>query len=463
MNAKNVCDQCNLNFKHNIINTKSHCAFCLKKICEKIILKMQNIHQKQTNKQQYDQKVRVALRYRPPKPKSKNKLIEEYATYKDATNIIGKRNIFTHPCKTQDIFESMCHDFTNNLFTGVCCAIMAYGQTGSGKTYTMYGDLKKNGIIPLIGQKIFEKKSQYSQKWNINVSMSFFEIYNEQINDLLNLNQKNMKVRYDKSMDEFFVVNLSNLHVNGGVNSLLKLITNGLKNRKVSKTKYNNNSSRSHTILRIMLKCQNKYLGISRSSYVDLVDLAGSENTSKAGSSKQHETKSINQSLLSLKNIVRELASQSTRRKSKKKKHGRSKSLHHNVASYRNSKLTELLKNSISGKAKVSIICTLSPDIVDTYENKSTIMFAKNAKTVDVTPTANQQIIKTLESTTNQTEKLQEEIKRYEHEIESLKKQLDDNRSCNKHIPSLNNNNNNNDLFYKLQMIDLTRKMLLNN
>ena len=228
---------------------------------------------------------------------------------------------------------------------------------------------------------------------------------------------------------------------------LLKILQTCTSKRKVSKTNYNKNSSRSHSLLRITINSTNSYLAIKRTSHIDLVDLAGSETTTKAGLDKIHETKSINKSLFALTTAIRILS-----KNPHKKSHKRSQS-ETPFVQYRNSTLTKLLKNSISGSSKLLIICTLSPHVCDNSENKNTISFANNAKVVDIAPTINQNIINSSPKI-NQHKKWKEEIKRYELEIDNLKKQLQ--VGVKKRLSK-------NALFYKLEMIKANRNLLIEN
>ena len=205
----------------------------------------------------------------------------------------------------------------------------------------MQGTKKERGIIPLSISAIFQKLN--SLKLNFKMKVSYLEIYNETINDLLNEANTNLGIRTNPENNEAFVHGLTAEEVTNETSSFLWL-EKGDSVRKVAETNANHSSSRSHTIFTITLEIKKD--GIVKKSEINLVDLAGSESAGKTKSEgmRFREGANINKSLLSLSNIISGLSKPS-------------KGKFHN---FRESKLTRILQKALSGNSKTSIICTIS-------------------------------------------------------------------------------------------------------
>ena len=248
------------------------------------------------------------------------------------------------------------------LLEGVNLTIFAFGQTSTGKTFTMKGKFPSNeGIIPLSIKEIFNLMDNNK---NFKVKCSYFELYNENINDLLDVNKKNLEIR-ENSNKEIIINNLTEILCDS-TTEILNLFFKGEENRKISYTKLNVNSSRSHTIFR--LNIENLINNKKYFSVLNLIDLAGSENCNKtlAKGKVLKEGININKSLLALSNVINKLSQKNF------------------FCNFRESKLTRLLQNSLSGNSKTNIICTIT-DVEEHYsETYNTILFgikAKNIKT----------------------------------------------------------------------------------
>ena len=199
--------------------------------------------------------------------------------------------------------------------------IFAYGQTSTGKTYTMQGDIPDNeGIIPLTLKEIFEKINSSNEIINSKITASFIEIYNENINDLLDNTKINLDLR-ETINKEVIVNNLTEIKINNHEEAL-NLLLKGNESRIVASTKLNEKSSRSHCIFRLNLEItknkgknniyenENGNEKIILKSHINLIDLAGSENSSKTGCVGQRlkEGSNINKSLLALSNVINKLS-----------------------------------------------------------------------------------------------------------------------------------------------------------
>ncbi|KAI9142686.1 P-loop containing nucleoside triphosphate hydrolase protein [Paraphysoderma sedebokerense] len=247
--------------------------------------------------------------------------------------------------------------------------IFAYGQTSSGKTFTMNGSNREPGVIPLAISDIFNSISQ-DETHEYLLRISYCEIYNEVIRDLVNPDNFNLKIHEDVTRG-VFVGNLTELVITD-IDDIFTAIENGEKNRHVGETNMNERSSRSHTILTMVSK-RPSYSGAVRSSKLNLVDLAGSERVGLTGAEgiRLKEGGHINKSLLTLGTVIARLSEGGDGRH----------------IPYRDSKLTRILQPSLGGNARTAIICTITPASNHLDDTLSTLKFASRAKTVKNKPT----------------------------------------------------------------------------
>jgi hypothetical protein len=286
--------------------------------------------------------------------------------------------------------------------------IFAYGQTGSGKTFSMMGGDshadENRGIVPRLNEEMFQViHDTATETTKYLVTVSYLEIYNEMIRDLLNPSDKALKVREHPNLGHY-VEGLCELIV-AKTDDVLKLLEQGNTVRRVAATSMNERSSRSHSIF--MIKLERKTLEVSAdvhketslSAKINLVDLAGSERASKTGAtgSTLKEGAAINQALTVLGRVINALAEGP----------GRSGSL----PPYRESKLTLLLKNSLGGNAATIMLAAISPANYNYDETLSTLRYANRAKSIQNAVTRNEDI----------NERMVRELK---EEIEKLRLQL---------------------------------------
>lgn len=146
----------------------------------------------------------------------------------------------------------MCHPIVSQCLDGYNGTIFCYGQTGSGKTHSMLGTSFDQGILLSAVQEIFDYAGKNIDTREISIWASYLEIYNENINDLLDQNNINLKIREDPS-EGCYVSGLKTLKIIK-VEDFKKLIKLGEKARHYRATNANENSSRSHTIFRIVIE-----------------------------------------------------------------------------------------------------------------------------------------------------------------------------------------------------------------
>ncbi|KAF9881997.1 kinesin family protein [Colletotrichum karsti] len=285
-----------------------------------------------------------------------------------------------HYAGQDNLFDDLGQPLLDNAFEGYNNCIFAYGQTGSGKSYSMMGYGKEVGIIPNICQDMFRRISalQEDKHLRCTVEVSYLEIYNERVRDLLNPSTKgNLKVREHPSTGPY-VEDLAKLVV-GSFQEIEHLMDEGNKARTVAATNMNETSSRSHAVFTLMLT-QKKFdpdtkMEMEKVAKISLVDLAGSERATSTGATgaRLKEGAEINRSLSSLGRVISALADIST---GKKKKGAGGQ------VPYRDSVLTWLLKDSLGGNSMTAMIAAISPADINYDETLSTLRYADSAKRI---------------------------------------------------------------------------------
>ncbi|XP_057430385.1 kinesin-like protein KIN-12B isoform X2 [Lotus japonicus] len=350
-----------------------------------------------------DSGVKVVVRMRPLcKDKDEgDPIVEKIST--DSLSFNGQTFTFDSVADMEatqlDIFDHVGVPLVENCLAGFNSSVFAYGQTGSGKTYTMWGPSNslseenvardQQGLTPRVFELLFarlnEEQTKHSDKQLMyQCQCSFLEIYNEQITDLLDPNQRNLQIREDVKSG-VYVENLTEEQVST-MKDVTQLLIKGLSNRRIGATSINSESSRSHTVFTCVVESQYKVLasdgmeivsstadGMSRfkTSRINLVDLAGSERQKLTGAAGERlkEAGNINRSLSQLGNLINILAEVSQK--------GRQRHI-----PYRDSKLTFLLQESLGGNAKLAMVCAISPAQSCRSETFSTLRFAQRAKAI---------------------------------------------------------------------------------
>ncbi|KAA1465952.1 kinesin-like protein [Dentipellis sp. KUC8613] len=286
-------------------------------------------------------------------------------------------------CSQQTLFDDLGKELLDHGFAGFNACILAYGQTGSGKSYSMMGYGPDKGIIPQTCSELFvrvEDKKAKDANLNFTVEVSYIEIYNEKVRDLLNpKNTGNLRVREHPSLGPY-VEDLSKLVVNS-YDEMMTLMDEGNKARTVAATNMNETSSRSHAVFTLILTMKrhdvDTNLDTEKVSRISLVDLAGSERANSTGATGQRlkEGANINKSLTTLGKVISSLALASG---GDGKKGGKKKA--DEFVPYRDSVLTWLLKDSLGGNSKTAMIAAISP--ADYEETLSTLRYADQAKKI---------------------------------------------------------------------------------
>ncbi|KAH8429714.1 kinesin-3 motor protein uncA [Aspergillus melleus] len=277
-----------------------------------------------------------------------------------------------------NLFDDLGTPLLDNAFGGYNNCIFAYGQTGSGKSYSMMGYGKEYGVIPRICQSMFEriKEIQLDKNLGCTVEVSYLEIYNERVRDLLNPSNKgNLKVREHPSTGPY-VEDLAKLVVRS-FEEIENLMDEGNKARTVAATNMNETSSRSHAVFTLTLT-QKRHdaetsMDSEKVSRISLVDLAGSERANSTGATgaRLKEGAEINRSLSTLGRVIAALADVAA---------GKKKNA--SMVPYRDSILTWLLKDSLGGNSMTAMIAAISPADINFEETLGTLRYADSAKRI---------------------------------------------------------------------------------
>ncbi|KAF9360551.1 NADH-ubiquinone oxidoreductase chain 1 [Mortierella sp. AD094] len=284
--------------------------------------------------------------------------------------------------------------------------VFAYGQTSSGKTYS--GSETQPGITPRAVEDIFKYIRENSDREFL-LRVSYLEIYNESIRDLLSPEAIDLRIHEDRRRGVY--VSPLKEEIVTTPSQVMRIIERGDYQRHVSSTDFNAHSSRSHSIFQIVIESRDrspgnggsptsrKPLGAKsatavRVSQLNLIDLAGSEKAA-SNEERRKEGAFINKSLLTLGTVISKLTEE--------------RGAH---IPYRDSKLTRILQSSLNGNARVSVICTISPSHLNVEESHNTLKFASRVKKV------------VTKAQTNQVMDDKALLEKYRREISELKAQL---------------------------------------
>ncbi|KAJ6331692.1 hypothetical protein OIU76_010140 [Salix suchowensis] len=322
--------------------------------------------------------------------------------------------VFGPKAQQRSIYDQAIAPIVDEVLEGFNCTVFAYGQTGTGKTYTMEGGKRNKGgdlpaeagVIPRAIRQIFDTLEAQNADYSIKVT--FLELYNEEITDLLAQEDpsRNVEDRQKKPIslmeDGKGCVVVRGLEEEAvySANEIYTLLERGAAKRRTADTLLNKRSSRSHSVFSITIHVKEAAVGeeeLIKCGKLNLVDLAGSENISRSGAreGRAREAGEINKSLLTLGRVINALVEHSAH------------------IPYRDSKLTRLLRDSLGGRTKTCIIATISPSAHALEETLSTLDYAYRAKSIRNKPEANQRVSKAvlLKDLYLDIEKLKEDVR----------------------------------------------------
>ena len=314
--------------------------------------------------------IRAYVRIKPARSEeaedvSIEKIDENKVLMKDSNETFEFERVFGMDSVNSKVFEEVIESNWDSLGKGIKMAVFTYGQTSSGKTHTMKGDSLDPGLIPRCLMKVFDTSLDASSKKSMIAKMSYYEIYNESINDLLDGSRKNMDIREDKETG-VFVKDLTQVEVTD-IKSAMGYFEKGEAERTYASTEANNKSSRSHVILQLDIEVRHHKAPLRPVfASITLADLAGSEclgNTKTKGKNVR-EGGMINKSLLSLSNVIFKLSKRDE------------------FVGYRESKLTRILQPVLTGNCLTSVVCTVNALRQSVQETVNTLKFGTCAGVV---------------------------------------------------------------------------------
>lgn len=326
-------------------------------------------------------RVRVAVRLRPYMGKLDEKSEGPCVRGLDAQNleIINWRNatetvkynfdVFHGEQTTQqDVFLSSVKPILPHILNGQNASVFAYGPTGAGKTHTMMGSSDEPGVIPRAVRAIFNmvKAKDEAEGWDYSIGMSYLEIYNEKVLDLLSPGSQDLPIREDKDKN-ILIPGLTHTTITSFSDFDKQFVPASL-NRTTASTKLNQRSSRSHAILLIkVVRTQRVLPHRQQTGKLYLIDLAGSEDNRRTGNQgiRLKESGAINLSLFTLSKVVDSLNSGTAVR-----------------VPYRDSKLTRLLQDSLGGSAHSVMITNIAPEYKYYFDTFSALNFASKSKLI---------------------------------------------------------------------------------
>ena len=357
-----------------------------------------------------------------------------------------------------EVYQITTANLVKQVINGYNATVFAYGATGTGKTYTMVGEGEKWGIMVRSISDLFKMINQDNKEKKFVIKISYVEIYNEIIKDLLsdsnnsmNNNYKPLEIRTDAQKG--VVLQGASFKKVTNESDAYKLIMRGNKHRTEKPSNNNENSSRSHAILQIYLEVEqqqnNNNINFNTEKTFGkfvLVDLAGSERAQIFGK-KNSESGSINKSLLALGKCITALTSQNK-----------------GYIPWRDSKLTRLLQEPLSGNSRIVMIATVSPSIDSFDETMFTLQNANKAKGVKVVLKKN-----VMETEGPRINKFDEYIQNLQEEIHEINEKIVETEknnvntvnnivmnTTNKEIEQPNSNNNNSNINNNINVITNT-------
>ncbi|KRX02216.1 P-loop containing nucleoside triphosphate hydrolase [Pseudocohnilembus persalinus] len=295
---------------------------------------------------------------------------------------------FNQNDSTSYIFQKCISSLLDNVLIGYNATIFAYGQTGAGKTFTLFGEEfnhlnnelvvnenNQQGIVFESVKDLFNKIKQRENEDIYDVKISYLEIYNEKVHDLLIPLEDQSPLMIIEDTDRgVYVPDLTEYTIKEA-REIFTYIKKGNKNRVMASTGSNQFSSRSHCMLQFNIEKKKKVMDVKNqieTSKLCLIDLAGSERAAISDNRglRMQEGANINRSLLALGNCINIL--------SDNQKKGA-------FVPYRDSKLTRLLKDSLGGNTKSIMLACIAPTYLTIEETLNTLKYAQRARKIKKT------------------------------------------------------------------------------
>ncbi|XP_029311596.1 kinesin-like protein KIF22 [Cottoperca gobio] len=293
----------------------------------------------------------------------------EIINWRNATETVKYHFDVIHGEQTtqQEVFRSV-KPILPHLLSGQNASVFAYGPTGAGKTHTMMGSSDQPGVIPRAVREVFKlvKAKNEDDRWDYSIGMSYLEIYNEKVLDLLSPSSLDLPIREDKDKN-ILIPGLTHTTISS-FSDFDKHFVPASLNRTTASTKLNQRSSRSHAVLLLkVVRTQRTLPHRQQTGKLYLIDLAGSEDNRLTGNQgiRLKESGAINLSLFTLSKVVDSLNSGTAVR-----------------VPYRDSKLTRLLQDSLGGSAHSVMITNIAPEYKYYFHTFGALNFASKSKLI---------------------------------------------------------------------------------
>ena len=291
---------------------------------------------------------------------------EAFRGYREKEKTYAFDYAFSQDVDQQYIFERTTKFLIEGVMNGFNATVFAYGATGAGKTYTMMGEEDNDGLMLLSIQELFDQMDRVSSEMDYQLKISYIEVYNENIKDLLNDKNPNLDLREDSTRG-IIVAGVTEI-MTTNTDEIMHLLREGNKLRTKEATHANESSSRSHAVMQVTVENKERAHGTDSDINIgklSLIDLAGSERASATLNTGKRliEGANINRSLLALANWINALWT-------KTEKGGAGH------IPYRDSKLTRLLKDSLGGNWRTVMIANISPSFMWYEDTLNTLKYA---------------------------------------------------------------------------------------
>ncbi|XP_046827223.1 kinesin-like protein KIF19 isoform X2 [Vespa crabro] len=334
-----------------------------------------------------EEKLRVAVRIRPLTPgetcgRTLHAINDKMVMLEEVIGEKSKRSfprqylydiVFGEDATQEIVYEGTTKNLVQDVLNGYNATVFAYGATGAGKTHTMVGTSSDPGIMVRALNDIFLTTQKLMNNVEFTVTMSYVEIYNENIRDLLNPTTGYLELREDSRGRNVQVSGLTEVSTNS-TEEVMQLLHKGNKARMVEPTAANETSSRSHALLSVTVRQSSSPVKESgqrlrtklKQGRLFMIDLAGSERAKQTQNKgkRLQEGAHINRSLLALSNCIKALSGGAR------------------FVNYRDSKLTRLLKEALGGNCRTVMIAHVSPANVHRDESKNTLNYADRANKI---------------------------------------------------------------------------------
>uniref|UniRef100_A0A1J3GH74 Kinesin KP1 n=1 Tax=Noccaea caerulescens TaxID=107243 RepID=A0A1J3GH74_NOCCA len=336
-------------------------------------------------------------------------IVNPFKKEKDARKIFTFNKVFAQNVSQEQIYTDT-QPVIRSVLDGFNVCIFAYGQTGSGKTYTMSGpDLMTEttwGVNYRALRDLFQLSNARKHVVTYEIGVQMIEIYNEQVRDLLvsDGSSRRLDIRNNSQLNGLNVPDASLVPVSS-TKDVLDWMRIGQKNRAVGATALNERSSRSHSVLTVHVQGKELVSGSILRGCLHLVDLAGSERVEKseAVGERLKEAQHINKSLSALGDVISALAQKSSH------------------VPYRNSKLTQVLQDSLGGQAKTLMFVHINPEVNAVGETISTLKFAQRVASIELGAARSNKETGEIRDLKDEISSLKSTLEKKEAELEQLR------------------------------------------